>query len=174
MVAGQAGKKYNMKDAGITLMERFVATNKQPHKGFHQSMNILFIYILEHYGKEKLIEYLSNYALSYHKPLHDKLATGDLRAMYEYLKTIYEKEEWPVSIEFDKEMDEIRFKQSACPAMTQIKSMDGQPCAFYYETYNTVYKTICKGTPFNYYLVSFDIETGACKQVFRKIQTIKQ
>ena len=38
----------------------------------------------------------------------------------------------------------------------------------YSETYNTVYKTLCKDTPFEYELEYFDEETGACRQVFRK------
>lgn len=168
-MAGQAGKKYKMKDTGIKIMKRRAADNTYLHKDFHQSMNILLIYILEHYGKGKLIEYLSAYARSYHKPLHDKLKGGDLRAMYDYLNEVYEKEKWPVRIEFDKIKREIMFQQDACPGMTQIKLMDAEPCAFYHETYNTVYKTICDGTPFKYHLISFDIETGACKQIFKKL-----
>ena len=171
MAAGQVGKhKLLMAITGFKKMERRAADNKYLHKDFHQSMNILLIYILDHYGKEKLTEYLREYAQSYHKPLHDQLSVGNLKAMADYLKDIYEKEEWSVNIQFNEEKGEIWLDQSNCPAMAQIKLMGEKPCDHYYETYKTVFETICEGTPFRYQLISFDLETGACKQIFSKRQ----
>ncbi len=149
-------------------MERKAADNKYLHKDFHQSMNILLTFILENYGKDKLIEYLVQYSRAYHKPLHEKLKNGDLNALYIYLTEIYATEEWPVEIIFDREKEEISFSQESCPAISQIKLLGGRPCDFYFETYNTVYKTLCEDTPFTYHLVFFDIETGTCKQIFKR------
>jgi hypothetical protein len=82
------------------------------------------------------------------------------------LKYIYKKEEWPVKMNCEENFLEI--EQDACPGIAQIKAKDDTPCPYYSETYNTVYKTLCKDTPFEYELEYFHEETGACRQVFRK------
>jgi len=151
-------------DKNKKVMERKASDNKYLHKDFHLSMNILLNYIYEHFGKEQLIKYLSQYAEAYYQPLNQQLKTGNIDALLKYFTDIYEKEEWPVNIKSGDNYIEI--EQDACPAISQIKSKGGVPCPYYKETYNTVYQTLCMNTPFEYVLEYFDDETGACKQLF--------
>ena len=148
------------------VMERKASDNKYLHKDFHLSMNILLSYIYENFGKEKLIGYLGQYAEAYHQPLKRELQTGDLGALYRYFTGIYEKEEWPVKINYGENVLEI--SQDACPGITHIRAKGQKPCPHYEETYHTVYSTLCTNTPFEYALEYFDAETGACKQRFTR------
>lgn len=148
------------------VMERKASDNKYLHKDFHLSMNILLSYIYENFGKEKLIEYLGQYAEAYHQPLNRELQTGDLGALYRYFTGIYEKEEWPVKINYGENVLEI--SQDACPGITHIRANGQKPCPYYEETYRSVYRTLCMNTPFEYKLEYFDAETGACKQRFAR------
>lgn len=148
------------------IMTRKASDNKYLHKDFHVSMNILLKYIYENFGKEELINYLSQYAEAYHKPLNQELKSGSIDALCSYFTDIYKKEEWPVKMNCEENFLEI--EQDACPGIAQIKAKGDTPCPYYSETYNTVYKTLCKDTPFEYELEYFDEETGACRQVFRK------
>lgn len=151
---------------GRKIMKRKASDNKYLHKDFHLSMNILLIYIYENFGKGELIKYLVQYAESYFKPLNQKLKGGDMGALFKYLTDIYEKEEWPVKINYGENY--IVIEQDACPGISFIKAKGENPCPHYNETYNTVYKTLCINTPYEYELQYFDEKTGACKQVFKR------
>jgi len=154
----------NLSKQSIKRMERKASDNKYLHRDFHISMNLLMNYIYDNFGKEALIKYLKQYSGAYYKPLNQKLKTGDKEALIEYFRDIYEKEEWPVNI--ITKGNTIEITQDACPGITHIRSKGWKPCPCYRETYNTVYKTLCEGTPFEYILENFNEETGACKQIF--------
>ena len=154
----------NLLRQSVKVMERKASDNKYLHKDFHIALNLLMTYIYDHFGKDALVNYLKQYSRAYYKPLIDKLKSGDKEALVKYFRGIYEKEEWPVNIVSGKNSLEIT--QDACPAISHIIQKGGKPCPFYKETYNTVYKTLCENTPFEYSLVYFNEETGACKQLF--------
>jgi len=113
-----------------------------------------------------LINYLTQYAEAYYKPVRQELKLGNIDALRNYFTDIYKKEEWPVKINCDEHILEI--EQDACPGISQIRAKGDEPCPYYIETYNTLYKSLCKDTTFEYQLEYFDEVTGACKQVFRK------
>jgi hypothetical protein len=161
----------NLLKQSVKLMERKASDNKYLHKDFHIALNLLMTYIYDHFGKDALVNYLKQYSRAYHKPLIGKLKSGDKEALVKYFRGIYEKEDWSVNIISAENSVEIT--QDACPAISHIVLKGGKPCPFYLETYNTVYKTICENTPFEYNLVYFNEETGACKQMFI-IKEVKQ
>jgi neutral ceramidase len=154
----------NLLSQSVKVMGKKASDNKYLHKDFHIALNLLMKYLFENFGKDALIDYLKQYSKSYHKPLIQKLKTGDQEALLNYLKDIYEKEEWPVTITSGENF--IELTQDACPAISHIVSNGSTPCPYYQETYNTVYKTICEETPFDYKLDYFNDTTGACKQIF--------
>jgi neutral ceramidase len=154
----------NLYSQSVKVMERKASDNKYLHKDFHMALNLMMQYLYDNFGKEALTDYLAQFARAYHKPLIDKLKANDMNALLTYFRDIYEKEEWPVRITSDKNSVEIA--QDACPAISHIVKNGNTPCPYYRETYNTVYKTICEETPFEYILEEFDDKTGACKQKF--------
>ncbi|MDD4437886.1 MAG: hypothetical protein PHS04_07635 [Tissierellia bacterium] len=156
----------NKKGENFKTMSRKSADNKYMHKDFHQSLNLLMDYIYTNFGKENLIRYLQQYTIAYHQPLHESLKEGNFKALTSYFSDLYEKEEWPLTIR--QEEDYLEIEQDECPGINHIKSLGKVPTTFYSETYRTVYSTLCDGTPFEYTLLFFDEETGACKQIFTK------
>jgi len=154
------------------IMNRKAADNKYLHRDFHITLNILLEYIESQYGREAVIQYLSQFTKAYHQPLHEQLMAGNMTALQDYLTQIYQKEEWPVRIRAGE--DFIELQQDACPGISHIKAAGKQPSACYMETYLTVYETLCEGTPFQYRLQHFDRETGACTQLFTKREEEKQ
>ncbi len=151
---------------GRKEMVRNSSDNKYLHKDFHISQNMLMEYIQKNFGAEALINYLEQYTIAYHEPLIHKMKQGNIGAILNYFTEIYKKEEWPVMITSDE--NHITIEQDACPGISHIKSGGGEPCPNYRQTYHTVYKTLCKGTPFKYTLEYFEDKTGACKQSFLK------
>lgn len=154
----------NLLGQSVKVIERKASDNKYLHKDFHIALNLLMTYLFEHYGKDALINYLKQYAKAYYKPLNHQLKSGSNQVIANYFRDIYGKEEWHADITTNENSVEIT--QNACPAISHIILKGGQPCPHYRETYNTVYKTICENTPFEYVLENFNDETGACKQLF--------
>lgn len=156
---------------GKKIMRRSASDNKYLHKDFHQSMNLLMNYIYNNFGEAQLILYLKQYSEAYYKEIKPELKTGNIDILLKYFEDIYKKEEWPVKIKSTQDFIEI--EQDACPGITHIKSMGEEPCPCYKETYQTVYKTLCDDTPFEYILEFFDNKTGACKQIFKRKEAVK-
>ena len=153
------------------IMTRKASDNKYFHKDFHISQNILMDHIYRNFGTNALISYLEQFTVAYHKPLNQKMKQGNIGALLNYFIGIYKKEEWPVKITSGENYVEI--EQDACPGISHITAKGGKPCPSYRETYHTIYKTLCKGTPFEYILKYFNDETGACKQLFLR-KEVKQ
>lgn len=155
----------NLSAQGVKAIVKKASDNKYLHKDFHLALNLLMTYVYDHFGKEALVNYLEQFALAYYRPLNQKLRSGDKESLVGYFKEIYEKEESSVNITVRGNSVEIT--QDACPAISHIVLSGEKPCPHYRETYNTVYKTICKDTPFEYELEYFDDATGACRQLFK-------
>lgn len=141
-------------------------TDKYLHRDFHISMNLLMGYISSRYGSEGLDEYLTLFAKSYHAPLNEKIKRGGLAPLAEYIRDIYEKEEWDVDIKESEGLLEV--EQKACPGISRIRKAGHEPVEGYFKTYGIIYGTICEDTPYEYKLEYFDRATGACRQVFKR------
>jgi hypothetical protein len=150
----------------MKVIDRRAADNKYLHRDFHISMNMLMGYIAGEYGDAALTEYLRRFAKAYHSPLKADLVREGLSAVEKYLRGIYEKEEWPVGITYEN--DVLTVVQEGCPGIFHIKKKGHEPIKQYIETYTTVYEAICEGTPYEYAMEEFELEAGACRQVFRR------
>ena len=150
----------------MKVVERKAADNKYLHRDFHISMNMLMEYISSNFGSTALTEYLKQFSGEFHKLRNKCLKEENLKCLEKYFRDIYEKEEWPVKIELKGDMLVIR--QKACPGITHIKKKGHNPIKGYIETYTTVYETMCEGTPYEYIIEGFDLNTGACIQRFRR------
>jgi len=149
---------------GIRIMERKASDNKYLHKDFHVALNHLMNYIYNNFGEDSLRDYLSQYARAFYKPLNHRLKSGNIAELERYITDIYKKEEWNVKV--TKGPNHISIEQDACPGIAHIAAKGEKPCVLYRETYDTVYKTLCENTPFEYTLKNFNEETGACIQLF--------
>lgn len=148
----------------VKTMERKASDNKYLHRDFHVALNLMLNYILDNFGEEALKEYLEQYSRAFHKLLNHKLKRGDKELLADYFREKYRKEEWPVRVSVSESA--VGIEQEACPGMAAVSAGGEKPCSLYVETYNTVYKTLCEGTPFEYSLDYFDSDTGACRQRF--------
>jgi hypothetical protein len=156
----------NLLSQSVKVMERKVSDNIYLHKDFHLALNLMMQYLYDNFGEEALLNYLENYSRAFYKVINEELKMGDISVLIRYFTEIYKKEEWPVRITSGNNFVEI--VQDACPAISHIISKGGKPCPLYRETYNTVYSTMCDGTPFEYTLEYFDDNTGACRQIFKR------
>jgi len=150
----------------MKVVDRRASDNKYLHRDFHISMNMLMEYIRDQYGPAALTEYLAQFSREFHSLRTEQLKEGGLGGLKKYFLDIYDKEEWPVSIELKD--DVLIISQKACPGITHIVNNGYKPVEQYIETYTTVYKTMCEGTQYEYIMESYDPKTGACRQRFQR------
>ena len=150
----------------MKIIERRASDNKYLHRDFHISMNMLMEYISKEYGKAALTEFLEQFSLEFHSIRKERLQKGDLGCLEKYFKDVYEKEEWPIIIEIKN--DVLILSQDACPGISYLRKNGHSPIEQYMETYTTVYNALCKDTPYEYIMESFEVETGKCRQRFQR------
>ena len=150
----------------MKIIERKASDNKYLHRDFHISMNMLMEYICKEYGSAALIEYLVQFAQEFHSKRKECMQKGDLGCLEKYFREVYEKEEWPVQIDFKN--DVIVISQESCPGISHLQKSGHKPIEQYIETYTTVYRTLCQDTPYEYVMESFNPDTGKCRQRFQR------
>jgi len=150
----------------MKVIERRASDNKYLHRDFHISMNMLMQYICDEFGVGALIEYLVQFSRAFHSQRTENMKTDGLECLRKYFTDIYEKEEWPVSIVLEN--DVLTISQDACPGIAYLEKNGHKPVTKYIETYTTVYRTMCEGTPYEYIMEKFTTETGACRQRFQR------
>ena len=149
-------------------MVRKASDNKYFHKDFHVGMSLGLDYVSEMYGDEAVIEYLEQYTRSYHKPLIEAVKKQGLKALEDYFRKLYETEEAPEVISFERSGDELIIVIKKCPVIKYIKSQGKKVSHMFIETTDTVNRTLVEGTPYAFELVSYDKETGKSRQRFYK------
>lgn len=150
----------------MRVIERRASDNKYLHRDFHISMNMLMEYISREYGPIALTEYLAQFSREFHSKRKECLQNDDLGCLEKYFRDVYEKEEWPVDIEFKG--DKLIISQDSCPGLSYLLKNGHKPVEQYIETYTTIYRTLCQDTPFEYVMDSFDSDTGKCRQRFQR------
>jgi len=152
----------------MRVIERKASDNKYLHRDFHISMNMLMQYIQDKYGSKALTDYLKQFSREFHSLRKACLMKGELNTLKEYFIDVYKKEEWPVEITLVE--DVLSISQVTCPGISHLIKNGQKPVNQYIETYTTIYETLCENTPYQYVMVNFDIETGACRQHFQRRQ----
>lgn len=149
-------------------MERRAADNKYLHRDFHGIMNLGISYLQEEFGDGSVIEYLQQYTKVFHKPLIDKIKQQGLSALEEYFKNIFEIEEVPGDVSFDKKDGELTVKIAKSPDVIHIVKSGLTPAPMLVETTRTIGQTLADETGYGYELNSYDEQTGASTQRFFK------
>lgn len=85
-------------------------------------------------------------------------------AIKEHYEKIYKIEAAEFSMKFTEE--ELVIQISASPAVVHIKTSGHTVSEPFMETVNTINKTICQDTPFDFELLEYNKENGACIQRF--------
>jgi hypothetical protein len=147
-------------------MTRSAADNPYLHKDFHGALSTGIAYLHERYGAEAVRAYLRQFAAAYYAPLTAEITRRGLSALREHLERIYAIEGQPVTITGTD--DELWLDVPHCPAVTHMRAQDYPVAELFYETSQTVYQTICAGTPFAAEMLAYDPATGRARFRFAR------
>lgn len=147
-------------------MRRKAADNPYLHKDFHCALNCGIQYLLEHYGRQAVIDYLHRFAREFYAPLTRDLSESGLAAMKAHIEEVYATEQADAEVTLSD--DELLVRVPRCPAVQRIRERGETVSPAFVETTRTVNEAICEGTPFRAELLEYDAETGASVQRFSR------
>ncbi len=128
------------------------------HQDFHIALNYGIEYLLQRFGIETVQAYLAQFAKAYYAPLKRALKETGLVAVKAHYEKIYEIEGAQYHIKIAQ--DELLIHLLASPAVNHIQASGHQVSPLFHETIGTVNKEICRDTPFNCEMTSYDPGTG--------------
>lgn len=134
------------------------------YKSFHAVLNDMLIYLKDRYGESAVKEYLRRFARSYYSPLTEDLKQGRLSSLKEHFDKVYGDEGAEYHLQYSD--DELVLTVKECPGIRYLRDSGKSPSDMYIETLRAIHGEICKETPFEYELLSYDPETGASKERF--------
>jgi hypothetical protein len=149
-------------------MHRKATDNAYLHKDFHCALNCGIQYLLEHYGRKAVVDYLYRFAREFYAPLTRGIAEKGLAVLKAHMETVYAVEQAEATISLSD--DELVVRVPWCPAVRRIRERGETVSPAFVETTRTVNAAICEGTPFHAELLEYDAETGAGVQRFSRRQ----
>jgi hypothetical protein len=147
-------------------MTRTAADNAYLHKDFHGALSTGLTYLQERYGDDAVRDYLRQFATMYYAPVTAAINERGLAALREHLERIYGIEGQEIAISGTD--DELLLDVPRCPAVAHMRAHGYPVAALFGETSQTVYETICAGTPFYVDMLAYDAETGRARIRFAR------
>lgn len=138
------------------------------HKDFHIAFNYGLEYIHKKFGDEAVREYLIQFARALYTPLVKAIREKGLIAIKDHYEKIYNIE--GADFNMDHSKDELIIRLSSSPAVMYIKSKGYVVSELFYETVETVNKTICENSQYAFEMLAYKEENGAYVLRFYKKQ----
>ena len=135
-------------------------------KDFHVSADIGITYVGENYGNDAVKDYLTQYALSFYKPLAEEVKEKGLIALKENFINVYKKEEWTEYLHTELTENELKVKIDKCPAVIFMKSTGHTPSKWYKETTYTVYAVLAEMCGLDFIVNYYNEEDGSTEFEF--------
>ena len=160
--------KCPMNYPGTKVLHTTSDAYKYLHREFHRDMAGGMQYVLMHYGEEGLREYLTQFALAFHKPLLANIKQDGLAAMASYLTWLYAEEEAEDALEMTQTEDTLDVTIHYCPAVKYLKTRNIVPHESFERGTSVVYDAIAKESGLGFEMLSYDHKTGAARFRFWK------
>ena len=123
---------------------------------------------MDHYGREGLREYLTQFALAFHIPLLENIKRQGLQAVADYLRWLYDTEEAPDALELTQTEDCLAVTVRYCPAVRYMRSRGHTPAESYGSCTAAVYEALAEESGLSFTMKDYCHETGAASYVFAR------
>lgn len=140
------------------VMERRAYDNKYLHRDFHATLDIGMAYVGEHFGEERLDQYLAQYVKTRYNPM-------SLQELENYFISIYRAEEAEDALQTTLQDNKLSVKIAWCPGLKYLNAHGGASC-WYYKTTTVLYDELAKKCGLEFHLISYDKETGKAEFEF--------
>lgn len=150
------------------VMTRRASDNKYLHRDFHVSADIGLEYVGRQYGDKGVEEYLTVFTVEYYKPLIENCKKIGIKAIEEWLRETYKKEEAEEAIEIISNENEISVKVKYCPAIEFMKKSGHVPSKWFKQTTILVNRVIAEQSGLIFEMGQYDELTGKADFIFKR------
>lgn len=155
-------------DENTEILEIRAAENEYFHPDFHSSLNMGVDYVGEKYGRDVLIDYLTDYTKNAYKPVFDAIKKDGLAAIEAKILDTYEKEKAPDAVKTELVNNTLTVTVTYCPAVKHLLSTGRKVSRWYRYTTETVMGVLAEAAGYKFEMLSYDEATGAANYKFYK------
>ena len=149
-------------------MDRRASDNEYFHRAFHISKNRGLDYLGNRWGSSHVTEHLTRFAKSFYAPLIGRIREQGLSAMKDHIERTYALEKTPELVSSSLSEDCLWVSVSKCPGISFIRAAGYEVSPWYKEEISTVFRVIAEDAGYQFQLLSYDRESGACEyRVYR-------
>ena len=148
-------------EAGVSIVDMKSEDNKYLHRDFHLSGDLALKYCGDKFGKEAVIDFLSNYVRCFYAPTIERIKKQGLSAMEEWIKGVYEVEEASDILHTELSDGRLTVTIDKCPVIEYMHSLNQEPSEYYVEETRTLYATVAAECGYKFTLEYYNEDGGA-------------
>lgn len=153
-------------DEDTEVMDRRAGDNEYFHRDFHSSTNRGIHYLGEKYGKEYVVDYLTQYTK--HVYAHLEIAKKGLDGIEKLIRDTYRKEKAEDALTITKTENGFSVEIAYCPAVKHLHSIGRELSPWFRYTTEVVMQTLAAECGARFEMLSYDEESGASRYTFTK------
>ena len=150
---------------GVTIIDMKAEDNKYLHRDFHLSGDLALKYCGDRFGSDAVIAFITDYVKYYYAPVVEKIKSGGLSVIEEWIKGVYEVEEASELLHTELSENSLTVTIDKSPVIEYMHSLNQKPSEYYIEQTRTLYKAIAEECNFKFALERYN-EDGGAKFVF--------
>ena len=116
------------------------------HKDFHGLACATLHYLVDHYGREAMVDVLQSTAKNVYKSIHESLKAGEVAELVEHLGYYLEREGGAFKLE--STAAGVRLCVDDCPALRHLVKLGQKPDPILCEATRIFNEALADGTPF--------------------------
>ncbi len=153
-------------DADTEVMDRRAGDNEYFHRDFHSSTNRGIHYLGEKYGKQYVVDYLTQYTK--HVYAHLNIAKTGLDGIKNLILDTYRKEKAEDALKITDTKGGFAAEIAYCPAVKHLHSIGREVSPWFRYTTEVVMEVLAAECGAIFKMLSYDEETGAARYTFEK------
>ena len=151
---------YTVPTEDCTVVDMKSEDNKYLHRDFHLLGDNALKYCGDNYGKEAVVEFLTDYVKYYYAPKIEKVKKNGLRALKEWIEKVYETEEASEVLKTELTEGKLRVTVTKSPVIEYMRSLGQKPTEYYIEETKTLYSAIADAVGFTFELTYYNDDGG--------------
>lgn len=149
-------------------MDRLASDNEYFHRAFHISKNRGLDYLGTHWGTAHVITHLTRFTRVFYAPLISRIRQNGLSELQAHIENTYLAEKTPELVTCHLTDTNLHVSVSKCPGIAFIRAAGYEVSPWYKEEISTVFRVIAEDAGYQFQLLSYDLESGACEyRVYR-------
>ena len=145
----------------VKIIDMKSEDNKYLHRDFHLSGDLALKYCGDKFGSDAVTAFITDYAKYYYAPVIEKIKSGGLSIIEEWIKGVYEVEEASELLHTELSENSLTVTVDKSPVIEYMRSLNQAPSEYYIEETRTLYRVIAEECGYKFELEYYNEDGGA-------------